>query len=179
MDENDLAIAKLMERQILKETRPLGCGCVVKSKYGHPLHRDWFLVSNYEEPCAGHKKLADSFEKEKSQGWSSRTSSFLPKWRDENGLWLLWDEWEKANEFPSFTNKGEPISIPSPATFTHKGTTYLLLVGYLGTPVILGDNKSEKMRGRAICLDLVTGKTIPLKVDEEMLMRFGWEKKEA
>lgn len=177
MEESDLAIAKLMERQILKEKRPLGCGCVVESKYGHPLRRDWFLVNLYEEACPAHEKAMRHFDLERRQGW--HTGSFVPRWRDDNGLWVLHEEWAEAHMLPSTTVTGAPMLIPGPAIFRHHGDLHLLLVGYLGTPVVLGDDKSEKMRGRAICLDLTTGKTIPLKVDEAMLMRFGWEKKQA
>lgn len=176
MDEDDLAVARLLERQILKEKRPLACGCWIEAKYGHPIRRDWVLVNSYISACVAHKKISTHYALEKEQEWSR--GSFIPKWRDGNGLWVLREEWQLANFLPSAAQPGTPSWIPGPAVLAYKNAYYLLLAGYLGTPVALGKDRPEKMRGRAICLDLRTGKTIPLPVDEDMLQRFGWKKEE-
>lgn len=65
-----------------------------------------------------------------------------------------------------------------PGVFEDKEKLYLLLVGYLGTPVVLGEKHPQKVRGRAICLDLNMGNTAPKPVPEAMLLRFGWKKEE-
>jgi hypothetical protein len=164
LKESDLATALLMERHILKEKYPLACGCVVVSKYGHPARRGWLLISGYVEACPPHNKLYVSFDKENKQEWTKWP--FIPKWRDENGLWILRHEWDSA------TAKGDGV-------FQYKESLYLLLLGYLGTPVVLGKEKGEKMMGRAITLNLGTGHTFPAPVPEEMLQRFGWVKTEG
>lgn len=163
-EESDLATALLLERQILQEKRPLACGCVIESKYGHPARRGWCLVSGYIDACPPHNKFYVSFAKEQKQAWGG---PFVPKWRDEFGLWITKQEWDEntvCNEH---------------GVFEYKGFRYLLLVGYLGTPVTLGKEKGEKMAGRVISLDLATGKTFPAPVPEELLQRFGWVKTEG
>lgn len=165
IEESDLAIARLMERQILQEKHPLACGCIIESKYGHPMRRGWRLISGYLAACPPHNKLYRSLEREKKQEWTN--GSFVPKWRDEQGLWVLRDEWLAAT-----TSETDGV-------FQYKESWYLLLLGYLGTPVVLGKEKGEKMEGRALTLNLGTGRTFPAPVPEEMLRRFGWAKTEG
>lgn len=162
--EADLTTALLMERQILQEKYPLACGCVITSKYGHPTQRGWRLVNDYLATCLPHVKLRAGFEKEKKQIWLD--GQFMPKWRDEHGLWVVREEWEEGLR----SNEG---------VFEYKDAPYLLLLGYLGTAVVLGPEKGPKMAGRAICLDLHTGKTFPAPAPEELLRRFGWTKSEG
>lgn len=177
MDERDLFIAQLLERQVLKETHPLGCGCVLESKYGHPSKRDWLLVSRYIETCSLHGKIRTSFDREKNLPWEQ--SSFIPKWRDAYGLWILREEWEDSIHPTPKTPLQMQYFDKKPfgqGVFEYKGKLLLLLVGYLGTPVLLGKDKGEKMEGRAICLDVKTGKTFPAPAPEPLMMRFGWVK---
>ena len=88
----DLDVAHRLERQILKEKHYLGCGCVLESKYGHPAQRrGWLLVDKYIETCEAHEKLHRSFDQERACGWNA--GSFIPRWRDHHGLWVLRDEW--------------------------------------------------------------------------------------
>ncbi len=166
---NDLEDARRIERQILKEKYPLGCGCVLESKYGHPrLRRGWILVNSYTETCSIHQKVRASFEQEKKQKWHE--GSFMPRWRDAYGLWVLRKEWEDSlirEEFEEGTPEG---------VFEYKGKELLLLVGCLGSPVVLGADKGEKMEGRIICLELATGKTFPAPVPDDVLRHFGWVK---
>lgn len=115
--------------------------------------------------CPPHNKLYVSLEKEKKQEWTK--GPFVPKWRDEFGLWVMSEEWTNASR------EG------TEGVFEYKGSLYLLLLGYLGTPVVLGKEKGEKMEGRAITLNLGTGRTFPAPVPEEMLRRYGWMKTEG
>lgn len=165
LDDKELTTARLLERQMLQERFLLTCGCEVESKYGHPTQRGWRLVSGYISACPPHNKCRTSLEKEKQWGWAH--GPFVPKWRDEYGLWLSTDEWHEN------TRSAEH------GVFEYKGFSYLVLVGYLGTPVVLGEEKGPKMSGRVICLELGTGKTFPAPVSEELLRRFGWTKLEG
>lgn len=174
----DLDVAHRLERQILKEKHYLGCGCVLESKYGHPAQRrGWLLVDKYIETCEAHEKLHRSFDQERACGWNA--GSFIPRWRDHHGLWVLRDEWVDTI-YPHEVGMGEGV-------FEYKDKTLLLLAGYLGTPVTitadsrnpLGKAFNGKLHGRSICLDLDTGKTFPAPVPDEVLRHFGWTRTEG
>lgn len=170
LDDKELATALLLERQMLQERFLLTCGCEVESKYGHPTQRGWRLVNEYQRVCVFHEKIRDSLAREKKREWPRIFSKFalVPKWRDANGLWIEKEEWDRLT-----------VPLPENGVFEYKGASYLLLLGYLGTPVILGEEKGEKMAGRAITLNLSTGKTFPAPVPEELLRHFGWTKLEG